>query len=226
MAGSLGKGRARYSVWKDPRFPCSGEMKAQGWRALLEEGGEIGLCDGPGWPACDHRAGASPPLPCSLCRQTQAGRGLPCSPNTWLTLGPTPGWQCSAEHSDRLPEILVCQAPPPGPPHLAPPRPSSFIPMISLFTSFPPGASSPAGPASQTSAFGKYPPEAPGSACGPRTCRPCRGSPGRERPGGFEPGRRREGNDCEKSGKGFPSAAHKASYLLFLFSSVEAKLMT
>lgn len=174
------------------------------------------------------------------------GRGQPSTP--LLPLQTNPGWKgpalqsnhladsgpdpqmamrCRALwHSDRLPEILVCQAPPPGPPHLAPARPSSFVPMISLFTSFPPGASSPAGPASQTSAFGKYPPEAPGSACGPRTSRPCRGSPGRERPGGFEPGRWREGDDREKSGKGFPSAAHRASCMLFLFSSAEAKLMT
>lgn len=109
-------------MWKDPCLPCRGEKKAQGWRALLEEGGEIGLCDGPGWPACDHRAGASPLLPCSLSRQTQAGRGLPRRPSTWLTLGPTldgnaPGQSgLTGSLRSSSARLLLRQAPPPGPP--------------------------------------------------------------------------------------------------------------
>lgn len=142
---------------------------------------------------------ASPPLPAPSPDKPRLEGACPAV-NHLADSGLTPRWQCGAEHSDRLPEILVCQAPPPGPPHLAPARPSSFVPMISLFTSFPPGASSPAGPASQTSAFGKYPPEAPGSACGPHL-QTLQGQPWRERPSG-RAGRWRKEMTEEKSGKG------------------------
>lgn len=130
----------------------------------------------------------------------------------WLTLGPTPRWQCGAEHSDGPPEILVCRLLPRAS-HLAQPRPSSFVPMISLFTSFPPECQLPSRTNMQVrhqhlaSTLLRLLAQPVGHAC-----RPCR-QPWQERPAASSPGRWRK--EMTEIGKGFPSAAHRASCMLF-----------